>query len=115
MLSYGMGMDIQVGLAPNNFNKVRGKTLSSNRNISRNISISSTKPSVIYHKKMTINNIFNNDDLVDASPELSYETEQEKALHVSKIADQQDPIRPIGSNSEASLIHGIHEKSIINI
>ena len=115
MLSYGIGIDIQTGLAPNNFNEVRGRTLSSNGNISRDISMSSTKLLVVYHERMTINNTFNNDDPADVSPELSYETEQEKALYVSKAADQQDPTRPMGGNSEASLTHGTHEESIINI
>jgi len=87
MLPYDMGMDIQLGLASNNFNKVRGRTLSSNRNISRDISISSTKSSVVYHERMTTNNANNDDDPVNVSPELSYETEQEKAFHVSKAAD----------------------------
>ena len=75
MLPYGMGMDIQSGLAPNNFNKVRGRTLSSNGNISRDVSISSTKSSVVYHERMTTNNVNNDNDPVNASPELSYETE----------------------------------------
>ena len=75
MLPYGMGMDIQSGLAPNNFNKVRGRTLSFNGNISRDVSISSTKSSVVYHERMTTNNVNNDNDPVNASPELSYETE----------------------------------------
>ena len=89
MLFYGMGMDIQSGLASNNFDEVRGRTLSSNRNISRDVSMSSTKLSVIYHERMTTNNVNNNDDPVDASSKLSYETEQKKAFCVSKVADQQ--------------------------
>jgi len=87
MLPYGMGMDIQSGPASNNFDKVRGKTLSSNRNISRDVSMSSTKSSVVYHERMTTNNVNNNDNLVNISPELSYKTEQEKAFHVSEVAD----------------------------
>ena len=75
-------MDIQSGLAPNNFDEVRGRTLSSNRSISRDVSMSSTKSSVVYHKRMTTNN-----DPVNVSPELFYETEQEKAFHVSKAAN----------------------------
>jgi len=71
MLLYSMGIDIQSGLAPNNFNKVRGRTLSSNRDISRDISMSSTKLSVVYYERMTTNNANNDDDPVDASPELS--------------------------------------------
>ena len=115
MLFYGMGMDIQSGLASNNFDEVRGRTLSSNRNISRDVSMSSTKLSVIYHERMTTNNVNNNDDPVDASPKLSYETEQKKAFCVSKVADQQDTMRTMGNNNEASMTYGIHEESVINI
>ena len=115
MLPYSMGMDIQSGLAPNNSNEVRGRTLSSNGNISRNVSISFTKSSVVYHERMTTNNANNDNNPVDASSKLSYETEQEKAFCVSKVADQQDTMRTMGNNNEASTAHGTHEKSIINI
>ena len=87
MLPYSMGIDIQSGPAPNNFDEVRGRTLSSNKSISRDVSMSSTKSLVVYHKRMTTNNANNNNNPVDASPELSYEIEQEKALCVSNAAD----------------------------
>ena len=51
----------------------------------------------------------------DSTPELSYETEQEKALCVSKAADQQVPIRPMGRNNEAPPTYALNEESIINI
>jgi len=47
--------------------------------------------------------------------ELSYETEQEKTLCTSKVADQQDPMRPMSGNNKASPTHAPHEESIINI
>ena len=75
MLPNSMGMDFQLGPTPNNFNEVRGRTLSSNGNISKDISMSSTKLLVVYHERMTTNNMNNNNDLVDSSPELFYETE----------------------------------------
>jgi len=115
MLPYGVGMDIQSGLAPNNFNEVRGRTLSFNGNISRDISMSSTKSPVVYYERMTTNNANNDNDPVDASPELSYKIEQEKAFHVSKAADQQDTTRTMGNNNKASTTHGTHEESVINI
>jgi len=115
MLPYSMGMDIQLELAPNNFDGVRGRTLSSNRSISMDISMSFTKSSVVYHERITTNNANNNDDLVDASPELSYKTEQEKAFHISKVTDQQDTMRTMGDNNKASTTYGTHEKSVINI
>ena len=115
MLPYSMGIDIQSGPAPNNFDEVRGRTLSSNKSISRDVSMSSTKSLVVYHKRMTTNNANNNNNPVDASPELSYETEQKKALCVSNAADQQDTMRTTGNNNKTSTIYGTHEESIINI
>jgi len=115
MLSYGMGMNIQSGPAPNNFDEVRGRILSSNGIISRDVLMSSTKSSVVYHERMTTNNANNDDNPVDASPELSYETEQEKAFCISKAADQQDTMRTMGNNNEASMTYGIYEESVINI
>ena len=53
-----------------------------------------------YHDKMD-NNMDCDSTIGDLTPELSYETEQEKILCVSKAADQQKPIRPMGSNNEA--------------
>jgi len=115
MLSYGVGMDIQSGLAPNNFDEVRDRTLFSNGNISKDISISSIKSSVVYHERMTTNNANNNNDPVDVSPELSYKTKQKKAFRVSKAADQQNTTRTMGDNNETSTTHGIHEEGVINI
>jgi len=90
MLLYGVGMDIQSGPAPNNFNEMRDRTISSNGSISRDVSMSFTKSSVVYHERITTNNANNDDIPVDTSSKLSYETEQEKAFHVSKAADCQD-------------------------
>ena len=108
-------MDIQSGPASNNFDEMRGRTLSSNGNISRDVSMFFTKLSVVYHERMTTNNANNDDDPVDASSKLFYETEQEKAFCVSKVADQQDTTRTMGNNNEASMAHGTHEESVINI
>ena len=77
--------------------------------------MSSTKLSVVYHERMTTNNANNNNDPVNASPKLSYETEQEKAFYVSKAANQQDTTRSTGNNNKASLTHSIHKESAINI
>ena len=51
----------------------------------------------------------------DSTPELSYEIVQEKLLHISKAADQQEPTRPMGGNSEATPTCTSNEKSVINI
>jgi len=48
----------------------------------------STKSSVVYYERMVNNNAMDIDDKkVDDSLALFYETDQEKALHVSKVAE----------------------------
>ena len=53
------------------------------------------------------------------SRELSYETEQERAIRVSMAANQQTnqqvPTRPLGGNNEANSTHVQHKDDIINI
>ena len=66
-----------------NYNEMRGRSPFIDKNTSRDSSISSTKSSVAYHKKMANNGMNFNDD---NSPALSYEEEYEKALRVSKAA-----------------------------
>ena len=48
-------------------------------------------------------------------PELSYETEQEKAMRIGKATIQQDNTRSQASNNEATPSHVIHEDEVINI
>ena len=79
-----IGMDILKGSSPDNYDKVRVKSLLANTNISEDSSISSTISFVMYHEKMECNNTMN---INNFSPELSYETSQEKALQVSKVAE----------------------------
>ena len=47
--------------------------------------------------------------------ELSYKTEQEKALRIGKATINQDNTRPLAINNEANPTHGIHEDDVINI
>ena len=75
ILSYNMRINIQSKLAFNNVDELRDRTLFSNKSISKNVSMSFTKSSVVYYERMTTNNTNNNDNLVDVSPELSYKTE----------------------------------------
>jgi len=110
-----MGMYFSTGPIPDNYDKVRGRTLSTNKSISRDTSMSSTKLSVIYHERITLNNLKDDDDPIDTSSKLSYETEQEKAFHISKAADQQDHTRTKDGNIEATVAHGTYNESIINI
>jgi len=47
--------------------------------------------------------------------EPSYETEQEKALKISKVTNQQDTLRPLATNNEATPSHVLHMEDVINI
>ena len=51
----------------------------------------------------------------NGSPELSYETEQDKALRLGKAADSENNTRPTGVNNEATPTNGNHEDDIINV
>jgi len=64
---------------------------------------------------MTLNNSKDDDDLMDTSSKLSYETDQEKAFRISKVADQQDYMRTKGRNIKATAAHGTHNENVINI
>ena len=110
-----MGMDFPTGLIPDNYNKVRGRNLSTNRSISRDMLMSSTKSSVTYHEIMVYNNLNNNDKPMDPTSTLSYKTEQEKALHFSKVAAQQEHTRIKGRNIETTTAHGTEDEGVINI
>ena len=80
-------MDIFSGTAPNNYDEVRGRPLSTNANISRDSSMSSARSSVAYHEKMECNNdMVINNDFNDSSLALLYEDKQERAIRVSKVA-----------------------------
>ena len=71
------GMDISQGLSPENLNKVRGRSLSLNPIFSRESSIFSTKSSILYHKRIELNNGMDVNEVDqsnnDSSSELSYE------------------------------------------
>ena len=65
--------------------------------------------SFIYHKRVTMNNGMDiNSDLPVESPALSYEEEQEKELHLRKVAETTNNMRLQGKNNEASLIQAKH-------
>ena len=94
------GMDILKGQAPDNYNEVRGRMLSLKSNISRDTSMSSVISAKPYHKRMTQNNDMdiNNNNNKDTSPELSYETSQEKVNCLSIVAEKQADILPLKGN-----------------
>ena len=88
-------MDIFPGTAPDNYDEVRGRPLSTNTNISRDSSMSFARSSVAYHEKIERNNdMVIDNDFNDSSLALSYENEQERAIYVSKAADLQNNMRP---------------------
>jgi len=56
-----------------------------------------------------------NGEVTNECLELSYETEQEKALRIGKATNQQDISRPQDTNNEATFSHVQHEDDVINI
>jgi len=96
-----MGMDFLPGPTPDNHNEVRGRNLSTNRSVSRDSSMSSTKSSVTYHERMVNNGMDIDEEPVESAPALSYETEQERTICTSKVAEQQKNMRQKGGNLEA--------------
>ena len=70
-----MGVDFPTGSIPDNYDEMRGRTLSTNKSISRDTSMSSTRSSVVYYERMVYNNLKDKDDPMDSTSELSYEIE----------------------------------------
>ena len=110
-----MGIDIPTGPIPDNYNEVRNRTLSTNRSMSRDTSMSSARSSVVYHERIVHNNLKDDDNPMDSTPELSYEIEQKRAFHISKVAKQQEHMRTKDGNIEATVAHGTEDKDVINI
>jgi len=108
------GMDSSTGQVPVFDFEVRGRTPTSAVNFSRESSMISSGCATSYHDRMN-DNMDCSSTTGEPTPELSYETEQEKVLRVSMAADQQDPMRSEGGNIEALSSHAPHEESIVNI
>ena len=88
LTSYTEISNIFSGKAPDNYDKVRGRTASSKSQASRDLSMSSTKSPVAYYERMESNNaITEYVDMDEDSPGLSYKTTQEKAIRVGKTAN----------------------------
>jgi len=100
--SNNMGMDPLSGPVPDNYNGVRGRNLLTNKSVFRDLLMSSTMSSVAYHERMVNNGMDVDEGPVESTPALSYEMEQEKAICISKAAEQQGNMRPKGRNLEAS-------------
>jgi len=98
------GIDFPTGFVPVNSFEIRGRTFSTEKNLSRDSSMSSTQSSIIYHERMANNSMDVDQEPTIKSPALSYEMEQEKALHLSKATETLDNTRPQNRNNEATLI-----------
>ena len=96
------GMDIPIGPVPVNGFKVRGRTFSTEKNYSRDTSMSSTWSSVIYHERMANNGMDVDPEPANNFPTLFYETEQKKALYFSKAIEILGNMRPQDGNNEAT-------------
>ena len=100
-----MEMDIPTGFVPINGFEVRGRTSSTEKNFSRDSSMSLTQFSIIYHERMANNGMDIDQEPTVKSPALSYKMEQEKALHLGKATETLDNMRPQNRNNEATLIN----------
>jgi len=107
-----IGMDIPTGQFPNNELKVRGRNSFLSVNLSRESSVASSGCSTPYHKRMNIDMDLPSEE---SQPEMSYETEQEKAIRVSMAANQQETARPTNVLNEAPPSHAQHKGESINI
>jgi len=81
-LSNHTGIDqFFAGPSPDNYDEVRGRTISHNIYVSRDSSVFSTKSSVAYHKRMKHNNVTIEDiDIDNVSPRLPCKIIQGKAI-----------------------------------
>jgi len=93
--SSNTGIDKSTGTKLVNNSNSRGRTSSIERNLSRDASISSTCSLVPYHERITMNNGTDIDsDLPTDFSALSYKEEQEKELHLRKVAETTTNMRP---------------------
>ena len=112
-----VGMDIQSGHVPANNSEVRGRNPLSSVNSSRDSSMASSGRATLYHDRMdtNIDYIPSVKETNNKCLELSYETEQEKAIRVSMAANQQETTRPHDVNNETTPTHVSNEDNTINI
>ena len=82
-----IGMDNSPGQVPAFDYEVRGRNPTFAANLSRESLLASFGQVTPYYNRMDIN-IDCNSAMGELTPELSYKTEQEKALRVSRVADQ---------------------------
>ena len=75
-----MRMDIHTGPTPVNGFEMRERTSSTEKNYSREMSMSSTQFSIIYHERMANNGMDIDPEPTDNSPALSYEIDRFELL-----------------------------------
>ena len=107
-------MDIQVGQGPVSDSTIRGRNSSPSINLSRESSLASSGRSTPYHDRMDTDMGFP-PSRKESNLELSYETEQEKALWVGMAANQQETTRPLPVRNEVPPTHAPHKEEVINI
>jgi len=102
-------MDKSTGVNPVNDVEIRGRSSCIKKNLSRDTSMSSTCSSVIYHKRVTMNNGMDIDsDMPVEALALFYKTEQEKQLCLSKVTGTSNNTRPQDVNNGASSMQSDH-------
>ena len=88
------GMDFFKGQIPDNYNEVRGRKLTQSPNSSRDASMGFSRSPTPYYERMVRNNDMDIDNNNKPSPELSYETLQEKEICFSMVTEIQTNTRP---------------------
>ena len=99
-----MEMDKSSETSPGNNVGVRERTSFIEINLSRDMSMSSTRSSVIYHERMSNNGMDVDSNSPTDSSALSYKIEQEKLLRFRKVAETLNNTRLQNGNNEASPI-----------
>ena len=82
-----VGMDIQSGVSPTINSVERGRNPLPSANSSRESSLASSGCTTPYHERMDMDVVPKTEESNIESHELSYETEQEKAIRVSMAAN----------------------------
>jgi len=104
------------GPSSDNFDDVRSRTPTSKLQVSRDLSLSSTKSLVVYYERMEGNNAM---DIDNVSSALSYKMTQEKYIHVSKAANTRNnmdaTIQQCVSNMNTNMTSMHGDDAVINI
>jgi len=93
-----IGMDFFKGQTPNNYDEVRGRKLTQSPNSSRDALMGFLRLSTSYYERMVRNNDMDINNNNKSSPELFYETLQEKEIHLGMATETQTNTRPPHNN-----------------